>query len=220
VSLHVHVVPLGIAIVYLLENEYGYYLIDAGPPRYEENVLHAMREIGGKDLKLIFITHAHVDHYGSAAAIRRQTGASITIHKADREALANAKTEIGSARGRGRLTSFWLPWALRFLRPEPIQPDLTFTDGQSLTAFGLDAYVLHTPGHTPGSSSLIVENRLAFVGDLLTTRGSPHLQNLYAHDWSQLPASLRRLQSLNLEWIYTGHGHRPMSGEEVRAIHP
>ncbi len=219
-SLHVHVVPLGIAITYLLENELGYYLVDAGPPHYEKNVLRAMHEIGGKNLKLIFITHAHIDHYGSAAAIRRLTGASIAIHTADREALANGKTEIGSARGRGRLTSLWLRWALRFLRPEPVQPDLTFTDGQSFAAFGLDAYVLHTPGHTLGSSSLIVENRLAFVGDLLTTRGFPHLQNLYAQDWSQLPASLERLQSLNLEWIYTGHGRRPMSGEKLRTIHP
>ena len=204
--------------VYLLENEHGYYLVDAGPPHYEKKVLRAIREREKKDLKLIFITHAHIDHYGSAAAIRRMTGAPIAIHTADREALASGKTEIGSARGRGRLTGLWLRFALQFLRSEPIQPDLTFKDGQTLAAFGLDAYVLHTPGHTPGSSSLIVENRLAFVGDLLTTRGYPHLQNLYAQNWSQLPASLERLQALNLEWIYTGHGRRPMSGDELRAI--
>jgi hydroxyacylglutathione hydrolase len=220
VSVHVHALRLGIAFVYLLENEHGFYLVDAGPPRYEARVLHAMQALGGKNLKLIFLTHAHFDHYGSAAAIRRLTGASIAIHKADREALANGKTEIGSARGRGRFTSIWLPWALHLLRPTPVQPDLTLGDGQSLAAFGLDAYALHTPGHTPGSCSLIVENRLAFVGDLLSARGSPHLQNLYAQDWSQLPASLERLQSLNLEWIYAGHGPRPMSGDELRAIHP
>ena len=93
-------------------------------------------------------------------------------------------------------------------------------DGTLLSAYGLDGIVVHTPGHTPGSISLLVENRIAFVGDLLSNTGWPHPQRLYAADWSLVARSLARLQALEPEWIYTGHNRRPMSGTDLQHLKP
>jgi glyoxylase-like metal-dependent hydrolase (beta-lactamase superfamily II) len=219
-SLQVHSIPLGMARAYLIEAEAGLALVDAGLPRYERRVLRRMRTLGRDDLRLIFITHAHLDHYGSAAALHRLTGAPIAVHRADGEAMARGETPLGSVRGRGRLLRALLPLLESYLRPEPAVADLLLDDGDDLGAYGLDAVVLHTPGHTPGSSCLLVEGRVAFVGDLLSTVGRPHVQRFFADDWSLIPGSLLRVQALRPEWVYVGHGRRPLSGQALQHLAP
>ena len=216
--IHVHTIATGLSTAYLVENETGLVLMDAGCPHYARRVLRRMRASGYDSLQLIFITHAHLDHYGSAAALRRTTGAPIAVHRADGEAMAQGETPVGSVRGQG-----WLMWALLrlfepILRPEPTPPDLLLDDGGDLCAYGFDGMVLHTPGHTPGSSCLIVEGRIAFVGDLLSTSVWPRVQRSFADDWSLIPRSLARLQTLDLEWVYAGHGRRPISGERLKRL--
>jgi len=218
--LQVHNIPMGMAPAHLIESDAGLVLVDAGLPRYEQRVLRRMRSLGRDDLRLIFITHAHLDHYGSAAALRRLTGAPIAIHRADGDAMAQGETPVGLARGQGKLLWVLLRLFGSYLRPEPTPPDLLLDDGSDLRAYGLDAVVLHTPGHTSGSSCLIVEGRLAFVGDLVSTSGWPRVQCSFADDWSLIPDSLARLQALRPEWVYAGHGRRPLSGEALQRLTP
>jgi hydroxyacylglutathione hydrolase len=224
VSLQIHSIPMRMACAYLIENDAGLVLVDTGLPRHEHRVLRRMRALRRDDLRLIFITHAHLDHYGSAAALRRLTGAPIGIHRADGDAMARGETPLGSAHGRGRLLQALLPLFKPVLCLEPTSPDLLLDDGNDLRAYGLDAVVLHTPGHTPGSSCLVVnvniKRQIAFVGDLLSTTGRPHVQRYFAHDWSLIPDSLARLQALRPEWAYTGHGQRPISGETLQHLLP
>ena len=219
-SLQVHNIPMGISTTYLIESDACLVLVDAGLPHCERRVVRQMRALGRDDLRLIFITHAHLDHYGSAAALRRFTGATIAIHRADGDAMARGETLVGSVQGRGRLL-----WALLrlfgpYLQPEPTPPDLLLDDGSDLHSYSLDAVVLHTPGHTPGSSCLIVEGRIAFAGDLLSTTGRPHVQRYFADDWSLIPESLNHLRAFEPEWVYAGHGRHPLSGEVLQRLAP
>jgi len=214
----VHTILMGTSSAYLLEGDAGLAMVDAGFPRQEQRVLRKMRALGREDLRLIFITHAHLDHYGSAAALRRRTGAPIAIHRADADAMARGETPLGKTRGRGRLTRLLLIAFGALLRPEPTPPDILLSDGGNLRAYGLEATVLHAPGHTPGSSCLIVEERLAFAGDLLSTVGRPHVQRYYAHDWSLIPKSLARLQALKPERVYAGHGRHPLNGRTLQRL--
>jgi len=214
----IHPVFAGLSTTYLVESEAGIILVDAGCPHYERSILRRVRALENGPLRLIFVTHAHLDHYGSAASLRCLTGAPIAIHRADAGAMAEGKTPIGSVHGSG-----WLMWTLLrlcepYVRPEPTPPDLLLDDGDDLRAFGLDAAVVHTPGHTPGSSSLIVEGRVAFVGDLLSTSVRPRVQRSFADDWSLIPHSLARLQALRPEWVYTGHGRRPLSRAALQRL--
>ena len=205
-SLHVHTLALRMANAYLLEFPSGLLLVDTGAPGSARIVLRSMQEIERKDLRLIYITHAHYDHYGSAAELRRLTGASLAVHPGDAAAMAAGLSPLGSARGRGRPVQAFAP------------PDLSMAGGQDLASLGFPATIIHTPGHTPGSSCLLVMDRLAFVGDLLSTSRRPHLQRYYASDWNQLPGSLARVQALHPELVYPGHGNLPLDGASLQRL--
>jgi glyoxylase-like metal-dependent hydrolase (beta-lactamase superfamily II) len=212
-SIQVHSIGTDLSIAYLIAAEGGMILVDGGSPGNEQKILGKMHSLEREDLKLIYITHGHFDHYGSIAALRKLTGAPVAIHSADAGAMARGQTPIGSAKGWGTVVQHFVPLAERFWQPTPTPPDILLQDEEDLSEYGVPAVSFHTPGHTPGSSSLLVDDRLAFVGDLLSSRGGPHLQRYFATNWDLLPASLARLQEINPEWLYTGHGRKPMRGE-------
>lgn len=219
--LQIHPVRLPLSIAYLLANKQGLYLIDAGAPGDGPRILRAMTRLGRHDLRLIWISHAHLDHYGAAAAIRRDNGAPIAVHTADAGTLARGDTPLGNCRGRGKLLSPLMPLIKRLFPLPPTEPDIILQDGDTLTGYGLNAALLHTPGHTPGSSCLLTGQDDAFVGDLLSHTISCHLQHLFAHNWDQLPLSLCRLNQHQPDRLYAGHGpQQPMPGSALdRLIH-
>jgi hydroxyacylglutathione hydrolase len=217
-SLKVHAIPLRMSLAYLIEGDAGLVLVDAGLRGEEKRVLDKMKVIGRNDLRLIYITHAHLDHYGCAAALRRISGAPIAIHNLDEEAMARGETRLGTARGFGRVIQAMLPLANPLLRPEPAQADLVVDDGDDLSEYGVTATVLFTPGHTMGSTCLLLENRMAFTGDLVTNSGQPRMQRYFAEDWSLIPRSLVSLQERNPEMVFSGHGREPISREQLHEL--
>lgn len=162
------------AFCHLVESSEGLVLIDAGSPGKEHEILRHLKRLGRDDLRLILITHAHLDHYGSAAALRRETGALVAIHAADAEPMAKGETRLGSARYWGFFIKLILPWVEKRVGPEPVAADILLADGDDLRQFGLPGRIVHTPGHTPGSCSVIVSDGIAFVGDLVSPMGRPH----------------------------------------------
>ncbi|MFL7791577.1 MAG: MBL fold metallo-hydrolase, partial [Anaerolineae bacterium] len=207
--LRVHSIFGGIAVSHLIESDGGLVLVDAGLPGFERLILRRMAALGRDDLRLIFITHAHVDHYGSAAALRRLTGVPIAIHRDDADAMAQGETDLGSCRGFGRVIGPFLPVLEASVPLEPTQADVLVEDGSDLRPYGLDGMVIHTPGHTPGSSCLFVDGRLAFVSDLISAVFGVRGAIFFAQDWTQVPRNLARIQALEPEKIYVGHSLRP-----------
>ena len=214
----VHGLHLRMSRAYLLETETGLVLIDAGIPGDERWILGAMRRLGRDDLRLIFITHAHFDHYGSAAALRRATKAPVAVHREDAEAMADGLTPIGRARGLGPLSQAALAVSQAIVRAPATPADLLLADGDCLPGLSALTRVVHTPGHTPGSCCLLVDRQMAFVGDLITSTFRPRVQCRFATDWSQIPTSLARLQSLRPALVYPGHGPGPIPGDVLQAL--
>jgi glyoxylase-like metal-dependent hydrolase (beta-lactamase superfamily II) len=161
---------------------------------------------------LILITHAHLDHYGSAAALKKRTGAPVAIHRLDAGAMASGDT---LARGRKPYLTRLVALAQRLYPAGPLQADILLDNGDDLGQFGLPGRIVHTPGHTPGSCCLILDERIGIVGDLISTNRQPHLQRFFADDWDQLRESYIRLRELRLERAYPGHGRRSLSGDEL-----
>ncbi|MGB3715364.1 MAG: MBL fold metallo-hydrolase [Candidatus Promineifilaceae bacterium] len=203
---------------YLVELGGGVILVDAGMLGEEGRILRKIKTLGYDDLGLIFITHAHIDHYGSAAALREITGAPIAVHSADSEAMSLGETRLGTARGSGRLVERLFPVIQRLWPTPPTPADIFLEDGDDLTHRGLKARLLHTPGHTLGSSSLLVGD-VAFVGDLVTTTGRrPRLQRFYAESWPLLGTSLKRLIDDSPQIVHPGHGRNPLGTRELRQL--
>jgi glyoxylase-like metal-dependent hydrolase (beta-lactamase superfamily II) len=211
-AMNIHSLTLGFVQAYLIETPGGLVLIDCGMPHQEERILRAVEQTGRGDLKLIFITHAHADHYGSAAALQRLTGAPVAVHRADAPAMAGGKTPI---RGAGRLARAATSLFLRISPTPPVEADLLLDDGDSLARYGLPGTVVHTPGHSAGSSCLLLEDGTGFLGDMLSAGKEPHLQRTFVEDWDQLRRSYARLRELPLSRVYAGHGSRILTGDEL-----
>jgi hydroxyacylglutathione hydrolase len=214
----IHPLVCGFGYAFLVENPQGLFLIDSGSPGHQNKVLAKMNSLNRQDLKLIWITHAHYDHYGSAAALREITGAPIGVHPNDAESMTSAASHLGSTRSYG----FFYPpiqSILTYMDPLPAtDPDFTLEDGDTLESFGIQAAVLHTPGHTPGHTCIILEDGTAFVGDLIGRAVLQGKQRLLAVDWSQIPVSMQRLKSQQPERVFSGHSSRPLSAEAVQRI--
>jgi len=143
-------------------------LVDTGAPGDLKRILAALKanEVRAKDLALILLTHGHSDHAGCAAELKRRSGAQIALHSGDAALVRHGKNGVLAAQDTmGRLVR---PFVDELF--EGFEPDLVFRDGFSLEPHGIKGRVLATPGHTPGSASVILGSGEAVIGDVL--RGS------------------------------------------------
>jgi hydroxyacylglutathione hydrolase len=212
-----NITPLNLSFVqaYLIETPAGPVLVDCGMPRQERTILGAIEQLGRGGLKLIFITHAHADHYGSAAALVRLTGAPVAVHRADAQAMANGETPAHSRKPLMRLATSLMA---RLSPTPPVKADILLEDGDSLAQYGVPGVVVHTPGHTAGSCCLVLEDGSGFVGDLVSAGKEPHLQHTFVEDAAQLRQSFLRLRELRLAKVYAGHGSRILTGDELDRV--
>lgn len=177
-----------------------------------------MRGLGRADLKLIWITHTHYDHYGSAAALRKLAGAPIGIHGADADSLSRGQSPVGSSRRYGFILPIILKLAMVINPLSVTPPDLTLGDSATLEPYGVEATILLTPGHTPGHTYVFMEGGIVCAGDLISNVPRPGLQRLLATDWADLIGSLAKLKSVQPEWIYCGHARNPIPGRELHKM--
>ena len=75
-----------------------------------------------------------------------------------------------------------------------------------LQKIGINGFILHTPGHTSGSLSLILENEKAFVGDLIMNLPFSSLKPLFAENLRQLYQSWNKILSYKIKILYPAHG--------------
>ena len=147
-------------------------------------------------------THGHFDHIGGTARVKRVTGASIRIHSDDRP-LYDALPEQASFFG---------------LAAEPsLPPDGGFADGEQIAFGRFHLDVIHTPGHTPGSTSFLLDGAapILFSGDTLFRR-SIGRTDLWGGDTEKIAASIReKLYALAPDTrVVCGHGPDTTIGEE------
>jgi hydroxyacylglutathione hydrolase len=219
-SLRIHPIPAGMGIAFAVESPGGLFLVDAGSPGHGKSILKHLQKFSGKPLRLIIITHGHFDHYGSAGELKGLTGAPIAIHGADAKDMEEGRTSLPLVHGLGRIGKFLLPLAEFVTSPKPTHADILLHDGDSLTKYGLPAIVVATPGHTPGSISILLDNGTAFTGDLVVTSPRLDCQCFFASSWRDLDTSLIRMQKLRPKQVFSGHSVHAISGDKFQEIKP
>jgi hydroxyacylglutathione hydrolase len=155
----------------------------------------------GLTVRQIVITHAHIDHVGGAALLKKATGAPVLLNQQDMDLLAMMEMQAG-----------WLGVET----PEVAPPDASAEDGLAVGLPTLPAEVLHTPGHTPGSICLLFpEQELLLAGDTLFA-GSIGRTDLPGGNGRLILRSLhdRLLVLPDATRVVPGHGMETTIGEE------
>lgn len=200
---------------YLFRADGQFVLVDSGFRNKRDQLVKALEAAGvrpGK-LKLIILTHGDVDHVANAAFLRETYGTPIAIHREDAAIVEQANMGAGrktrpdriSAMGAfvillGSLTTLFSRTPF-----ERFKPDLFLEDGQSLMPYGLDATIVHLPGHSRGSTGILTSAGNLFCGDLLWNMRKPG-PHFLIDDLSAFTASIEKLKSLKIEMVYPGHG--------------
>lgn len=154
-------------------------------------------------LKTILHTHAHFDHFLASGDLREATGAPLALHKADRYLWDNLKMQCDL-------------YALPFKEVPP--PDAIIQHEEEFFAGKCKCQAIHTPGHTPGSTSFYFgEHKLLVAGDTLFHR-SVGRTDLWGGDYDTMERSIKnRLYTLDeTATVVTGHGRNTTLGDEMR----
>lgn len=186
-------------------------MIDSGMP----NKLKLFKKILTKNqidparIKLIVLTHSHFDHCGSAGLIRDLTGAKIAIHESEKDCVESDKVIIPKGVNfNGKITQ---PLIFSFKIPFPkFTPDILLNnEPYSLAEYGINGQIIHTPGHTIGSVSVILDSGEAFVGCMahngLPFRLRPGLP-IYAQEINAVKENWKTLIDRGITFVYPGHG--------------
>ena len=221
-SQEIQTISLGGTNCYLVKTDRVHILIDTCFPFHRSKLEMELDRHGCNPgaLVLVILTHGDIDHSGNCAFLHEEYGAKIAMHEGDSEMCM----KDGMTRERGEvpadlplpLMMLWLAKGLltfalgqvRWRKPfDRFEPDLLLEDGQSLVEFGFDAEILHTPGHSVGSISVLTGEGDLICGDMFSTVWGRIIKSTDEDE-------VARLKELGVGTVYPGHGS-PFSMERL-----
>lgn len=218
--------PLGMINCFLIKGEKKHILVDTGVPKSEKKIINQLNKhnIKFEDIGLIIITHGHIDHFGSAKELKDIFKAPILIHNLDKEALQTGKSMLKTLKPNHKIWDIILKPTLVKDKASPCLPDIVLNGNQEydLSMYGIKGKIIHTPGHTPGSLSIVFENGEAIIMDLASSgillggiAFNSRMKHPPFHDnLEQVKNSINNILSLNTERFYLGHGN-PVSRKSL-----
>ncbi len=173
-------------------------VIDPGGEEEVDLVLNFLQE-NNFDLKCIINTHGHIDHIAGNNLLKAKTEALLLIHRLDADMLVDANKNFSSFMGK---EIYSLP------------ADKLLEEGDEISLGTLNLIVIHTPGHTPGGISLVLDN-IVFTGDTLFAGGIGRT-DLPGGSYQDLIKSIKEKLLIlgDDKIIYPGHGPDSTIGEE------
>ncbi len=194
--------------VFLLTNGIRNGIIDTGIARNWARLDNSIKSLNINRIDYLILTHTHFDHAANAKRLRQDYGASVIVHKDEADFLSAGKNEMASGTNfiLRLMTTLVARRILNALSYEPCEYDVTVDSGYDLTALGFNAYIMHTPGHTKGSVSVIVDDEIAVVGDAMFGVFKWSVFPPYANDAAQMITSWGKLLGTNCYLFLPSHG--------------
>lgn len=190
--------------VYLIDGGTELALVDAGAGLDPERILQCVRAEGFDpgQIRYVLLTHAHVDHCGGAQYIARTCGAEILA--AEDSARFLREENAGALSLSIAIASGVYPpdYTFEFCRPRPL------SDGDVIQVGDIVFTMLDLPGHSDGHCGYYTERngtRMLFSGDLAFGKAKISMQKTWDCRFQPYLESLRRVQQLHIDSLFTGH---------------
>jgi len=187
--------------LYVIKGKRGDILIDTGFIGMRKEL---KKWLDNFNIKLIILTHAHVDHIWNAAYIKKLYNCKIAISETDIDNIDNTKiNSIPSKKCYTKWTKL-MNWGMKHFIPEPIEIDTLLKDNQTINKYGIKLKIISLPGHTTGSIGISYKNYL-FAGDsLVNRRKKPQIAFQNQNNGAAIE-SYMKISSLQPEIIFIGH---------------
>ena len=189
-------VETGGSYVWVIRTAHGAALIDAGMDPQGKAILQELdrQHLNSANVNTIFVTHGHRDHIGALAAF---PVAEIWVGPGDGELI----------HGQRKSNAFIPRMAAKYSAKAPPVGKLNDLDSLDKVDFDGEAmYIIHTPGHTPGSTMYLYKDIL-FTGDSLFTNKDTlaYPPGFVCDDGAANRASIPELKNLSFDIIADGH---------------
>jgi len=202
-------ISLGMSNAYIVTGDKQAILIDTGKKGNEGRIAIALRsvDLSFGNIGLIILTHTHYDHCGSLKALKELTDAKILVHRDEAEFLKQGYCEFPKG-------TLWFSKAIAWIgrtmakgmaKYPAASADITIGERFGLSEFGIEGYILPTPGHTSGSISVILNDTHAIVGDTLFNIFRSSVFPPFANNREELLKSWRMLDRIGCKHYYPGH---------------
>lgn len=207
----------------LVQDDGSVTLVDTGLKRAPARIVAGLASIGKhpRDVTRIVLTHVHPDHAGGAAEMSRRAGAPVLVHGDDHGWARSGRIRGANDRSTrmGRLFA-----RAGDAKIEAFEPGPALMDGQLLPVSG-GVRVVHTPGHSPGHISLLIEQSGTLItGDALFNfrflRGARISPAFLCSDFAMTKRTAHRLGEMEYEVAAFTHGPeiRDRARETVRGL--
>lgn len=191
---------------YLIKTNGSFILIDTGFTNTRPGIEKELEKTGvnSDNLKLIILTHGDFDHCGNLQYLSKKFNAKTAMHKDDLGMVENGDIFWGRKK-----PNFFMNLLAKMLfkldEADRLKPSVFLEDNQSLKEYGLDASVIHIPGHTKGSIGVITSDGDLFCGDFFENRKKPVLNSLMDNA-ADAKLSLKKINEKHIKDVYPGHG--------------
>jgi len=208
-KINISLVKVGYSNSVLIANSSNSILVDTGVRGHFQRfkILLKKHNLKPDDIKLIVLTHIHNDHTGNLHDLVKYTGAKVLVHRNEYENLKNGFTPIpkGTSLKTKIIAEIGRIMYPKHISPKPFNADIINEDEFDLRTFGIVGKIISTPGHTKGSQSILIENKL-IAGDTFINLKNGTIFPHFAIEPKILLKTWQYLFDLGIEDIYPGHG--------------
>lgn len=187
--------------LYVIKGKDGDILIDTGFILMRKRIKKWLNKF---NIKLVILTHAHVDHIWNANYIKELYGCEIALGKND---LKNLDNSIINSKPSNKKFTTWcklMNFGMKKFKVKKINIDMLLNDKQIINRYGLNLKIIYLPGHTKGSIGVLYNDYL-FAGDALVNRGKNATIAFQNQNNKTSLKTYKKIKSLNPKLIFLGH---------------
>ena len=197
--------------LYVIKGENGDILIDTGFIGMRKKLKKWLDKF---NIKLVILTHAHVDHIWNAAYIRNLYNCKIAISENDIKNIGNTELYSSASKEKYENWTKLMHFGMKKFIPEKFVIDIILKNNQIIDEFGINLKIISLKGHTDGSIGILYKNYL-FAGDALVNRHKKPEIAYQNQNNEEAKKSYKKIIDLSPEIIFIGHDEEIVNKVEI-----